>query len=508
MASDIGFVDFVALWNARNNLSTPALHEEIAAWLEARWRAGDRKLLLMVFRGAGKSTLVGLFSAWLLAHDPEARLMVLAADLALAKKMLRHVRRVILRHPICAAIRPTRPEQWAADQCTVERQTAGRDPSMLAKGIETNLTGSRADVIICDDVEVPNTSDTIDKRVALRARLAEIDYVLVPGGLNLYVGTPHSHESIYAAEIRGEVDQRPFLEGFARLELPLLDASGASLWPDRYTKAKIEEVRRRSGPAKFASQMMLRPLDPRECRLDPARLVFYESEIVASRPQGELRVSLDGRVLDGAVACWDPAFGAGAGDGSAFAIVYADGEGRIFVHRVVLLAAVPDRDGDNPEAEQQCRRVVELLRECPTRWVVVETNGLGAFLPAFLRRQLNLAGLRIPVINSASRRGKDARILEAFDARLAAGLIHVHASVRAGPFLRELREWRPSRSHGRDDAIDAVAGAILSDPVRLGPGLASGQPAQFEANGVFDPLAPPEEKAIPSPAPPPGGLFV
>jgi hypothetical protein len=32
----------------------------------------------------------------------------------------------------------------------------------------------RADVIICDDVEVPNTCDTPGKRLDLRQRLSEI----------------------------------------------------------------------------------------------------------------------------------------------------------------------------------------------------------------------------------------------------------------------------------------------------------------------------------------------
>ena len=55
---------FVAAWCAQQELKFPKLHEKIAKWLDAKWRA-DRKpkrLLLMVFRDAGKSTLVGLFA--------------------------------------------------------------------------------------------------------------------------------------------------------------------------------------------------------------------------------------------------------------------------------------------------------------------------------------------------------------------------------------------------------------------------------------------------------------
>ena len=72
----------------------------------------------------------------------------------------------------------------------MRRPLTQRDPSLLARGITANITGSRADVVICDDVEVPNTCNTPGKREQLRERLAEISYVLVPGGLQLYVGTP------------------------------------------------------------------------------------------------------------------------------------------------------------------------------------------------------------------------------------------------------------------------------------------------------------------------------
>jgi len=52
---------------------------------------------------------------------------------------------------------------------------------------------------------------------------------------------------------------------------------------------------------------------------------------------------------------------------------------------------------------------------------------------------------------------------------LAGGLLHVHAGVCDSPFVEELRGWRPEgKSDQRDDGLDAVAGAILAEPVRLG----------------------------------------
>ena len=73
-------------------METPALHRRIARWLNARWRAGDRQLVLQAFRASGKSTIVGVFCAWLLFRHPDQRILVLAAEQDLATKMVRNVR--------------------------------------------------------------------------------------------------------------------------------------------------------------------------------------------------------------------------------------------------------------------------------------------------------------------------------------------------------------------------------------------------------------------------------
>ncbi|MCK5546854.1 MAG: phage terminase large subunit, partial [Rhodospirillaceae bacterium] len=256
------FNEFVENWNREQGLQTPTHHKKITKWLESAWAKGNRELLLMAFRNSGKSTLVGLFCAWLLAINPNIRIMVLAADLALARKMTRNVKRIIERHPSCDGLKPKRIDQWASDQFTVNRSLELRDPSMLAKGISANVTGSRADVVICDDVEVPNTCDSATKREDLRERLSEIEYVMVPGGLQLYVGTPHTVNTIYAKKPNFEIDDEvPFLSGFKRLEIPLLDSRGKACWPERFDKKKIALIKRRTGPNKFLAQMMLAPVD-------------------------------------------------------------------------------------------------------------------------------------------------------------------------------------------------------------------------------------------------------
>lgn len=463
-----GFPQFVWIWNRLQGLSTPKLHIAISRWLATAWENGERELLLMAFRNSGKSTLVGLFCGWLLYRDPNLRILVLAGDFSLARKMVRNVGRIIERHPLTARLKPAHSEPWASDQFTVRRTAELRDPSMLAKGISANITGLRADVVICDDVEVPNTCDTSQKRSDLRTRLREMEYVLVPGGLRLFVGTPHTYHSIYASSSELEPGETvPMLAGFNRLEIPVQDDDGHSRWPERYPLAKIEAIRLRTGPAKFESQMLLRPRNVLEGRLDPERLKSYDCELVYTEGNRESLLMLGGRRLISASCWWDPSFGSPAGgDASVIAALFTDSEGDCWLHRVRYLTHDAAMRDETDEATQLCRQVVLFARAYYLPVVVVETNGIGRFLPGLLQREVRAAGSPFAVREHASMRNKDLRIIDAFDAVLAADRLHAHVSLWSTPFIEEMREWRPG-CRARDDGLDAVAGCLLSEPVRL-----------------------------------------
>lgn len=433
------------------------------------WRSGERELLLMAFRGAGKSTLVGLFAAWLLSLDPSLRILVLSADHALAKRMVRNVKRLIERHPLAKTLKPPRTDEWASDRFTVSREAEYRDPSMLAKGIGANITGCRADIIICDDVEVPNTCDTAAKREDLRDRLDEIDYVLVPGGLTLFVGTPHTRDTLYLADTatRDEDDEAPYLAGFKRLELPLLTDAGQSRWTERFPPARIERIRKRSGPAKFQSQMMLRPSAVTEARLDPSRLKPYDAELDYSEGGGEAVLRLGSKRMVGAACWWDPAYGDPVrGDGSVIACVFTDEDGNNRIHDVSYLAFDPARLDEVDELTQQCGLVADFAVRHYLPKILVEDNGIGKMAPGTLRRVMRERGLDIAVEARTSTRNKSLRILDAFDARLAAGNLFIHGRLTASRFVAEMRDWR-AEAPGPDDGLDAVAGCLLTEPIRL-----------------------------------------
>jgi hypothetical protein len=386
---------------------------------------------------------------------------VLAADHALATRMVATVRRILARHPLCGALLPDHSEgSWASDRFTVARPAVLRDASMLASGIGSNITGARAEMIICDDVEVAGNCDTEAKREDLRERLGEAEFVLVPNGAMLFVGTPHCADSLYA---EGEAAH---LVGYRRLVLPLLDAEGRSVWPERFPDAAVAQLLARVGPLAFRRQMLLEPVAEEAARLDPALIAHYLDEPDYREANGRGVLTLMGTRLVSGGGWWDPAFGRpGQGDSSVVAATYADGEGRHYLHRLAYITHDPGATED--PATQQCRTVAAIARDLLLPVMRVETNGIGGFLPGLLRRELARLGFGCAVVEVSSRIPKQQRILGALDPVLAARRLSAHESVFRTRFAREMAAWRPDQPGQRDDALDAVAGCLMSEPVRL-----------------------------------------
>lgn len=463
----INFPLFVAWWNRFQSQSTPDIHFDISNWLQSRYDAGDTQLLLMAFRGCGKSTLVGLYAAWRLMINPNLRILVVSADDHLAIRMVRNVRRIIERHPACADILPKNPDEWASDRFTVNRSGDLRDPSMVAAGITGNITGMRADLMICDDVEVPNTSDSADKRDDLRARLHELSFIRASGATMLYIGTPHSFDTIYATDPRDDIPGHvPFLSNFQMLRLPILDSSGSSVWPEKFPNAVIDDIRVRVGSARFNSQMLLIPTNIADLYLDPALIDFYDTPLIYAP---ELRETfLGSHKITALSAWWDPALATGTGDGSVIAVIATDMRGHYYIHHIEYLN-VADKMGGNI-AQYQCDRVVQILADYRVPKIGIETNGIGQMLPGILRETIARERLGTVVISKNHHTSKNDRIIHAFETPMAARMIHAHRSILQTRFFDEVRDFYPGKSGNRDDGLDAVASAILMDPIRRFPG--------------------------------------
>jgi hypothetical protein len=153
------------------------------------------------------------------------------------------------------------------------------------------------------------------------------------------------------------------------------------------------------------------------------------------------------------------------GDASVIACVFTDEAGEYWLHRIKYITTSANSNED--EATQQCKVVADFAKEYSLPSIRIETNGIGKFLPGLLRKEISKNDFYCPVIEEHSNKPKHLRIIEAFDAPLAAGVLHCHESVYCSDFVAEMQEWQPIKANSKDDGLDAVAGCLSSEPVRL-----------------------------------------
>lgn len=159
----------------------------------------DDHLILMAFRGVGKSLLTSLFTVWKIWNDRQLEVLIVSASSPRAIEFATFTKRIIVEDPLLKEMAPDRrlglrDSVLAFD---VQGKRPSHAPSVKAAGITGQITGSRADIIIGDDIEIPNNSYSIEARQKLLEQTNELTNVLKPQGRLIFLGTPQSEESIY-----------------------------------------------------------------------------------------------------------------------------------------------------------------------------------------------------------------------------------------------------------------------------------------------------------------------
>lgn len=193
MKEDFVFFLFV-LWKA---LSLP-VPTRCQIDMARKLSAGDnRRFILQAFRGIGKSFITCAFVVWKLWNNPDLKFMIVSASKERADANSIFIKRIIDLMPQLQELKPKQGQRDAVISFDVGPAKPDHSPSVKSVGITGQLTGSRADILIADDVEVPNNSATQAARDRLSELVKEFDAILKPGGTIIYLGTPQNEMTLY-----------------------------------------------------------------------------------------------------------------------------------------------------------------------------------------------------------------------------------------------------------------------------------------------------------------------
>jgi hypothetical protein len=258
-----------ALWGQLDLPSPTRAQYAIADYLQH----GPKRLQISAFRGVGKSWITGAFVLWTLFNDSEKKIMIISASKERADNMSIFLQKLIIETPWLQHLQPNdEGGRWSRISFDV-KCSPHQAPSVKSVGITGQLTGSRADLMILDDIEVPGNSMTELMREKLLQLCTEAESILTPkeDSRIMYLGTPQTVFTVYKK--LAERSYKPFVwparmpknvTQYANTLAPqLLEdiEAGAEPWsvtdPDRFDEDDLIDREASMGRSNFMLQFML-----------------------------------------------------------------------------------------------------------------------------------------------------------------------------------------------------------------------------------------------------------
>ena len=249
------------------------LQYDIADYLQH----GPKRAVIQAFRGCGKSWLTSVFVLHELLLDPSKNILVVSASKTRSDDFSTFTLRLINDMPILACLKPKDGQRFSKISFDVGPAPASHAPSVKSLGITSQLTGSRADIIIADDVEVANNSATQGMRDKLGTAISEFEAIIKPEDdcRIIFLGTPQCEETIYNKLRERGYETRIWTSEYVSTSTnakvyedmvsPFLMASatetnvGRSTEPLRFTDIDLEERKLSYGKSGYELQFMLNP---------------------------------------------------------------------------------------------------------------------------------------------------------------------------------------------------------------------------------------------------------
>lgn len=183
---------------------------------------GPERTCIEAFRGVGKSWITAAYVVWRLYWNPDLKILAVSQAKGHADDISTFILQIIHTVPGLIFLSPEGRDRKSKIAFDVGPARPSKQPSVKSVGITGQMTGSRADVILADDVESLNNSLTHAGRERIEFLTKEFDSILSPGGRIIYLGTPQTEQSIY-----NKLPDRQFT---------------LRIWPAQYPSARLRTV--------------------------------------------------------------------------------------------------------------------------------------------------------------------------------------------------------------------------------------------------------------------------
>lgn len=262
------------LWRVAALPTPTRLQYDMAWW----YQYGPKRRGLKAYRHASKTWIGVGYVLWGFLDDVNRRNLILSQSLGHSVDSSHLAKGWIGLAPFLRHLTPQSSFQefsrkrMADMRFDIAGAAPARAASVRAAGITGQITGSRAQFILADDIETLENSLTREQRYRTQSRFAEMEQIVGPDNDIMVLGTPHNEDTIYdyLADERGysmrsyparypRPDQNVrFLAPMLRKDLAEGRAKpGDPTDPNRFDDEALISHELRSGPTTWLMQMML-----------------------------------------------------------------------------------------------------------------------------------------------------------------------------------------------------------------------------------------------------------
>lgn len=162
---------------------------------------GPQYSMVQAQRGEAKTTFAGIYVVFSWIHDPTTRALVFSAGTSMSKDISNWIIQILTGMEELECLLPDMRipgQRMSVEKFDVHYTLKGpeKSPSLACLGINSNMQGFRADILLADDIESSKNALTEEMREKLRQYMRDFPSICTSGKI-LYLGTPQSADSVY-----------------------------------------------------------------------------------------------------------------------------------------------------------------------------------------------------------------------------------------------------------------------------------------------------------------------
>lgn len=455
------------------------IHKQAFTWMKEYTLFGQGEdlssnKLIMFPRAHLKSHMVATWCAWMITRHPEITILYLSATAELAEVQLYAIKG-IMESSVYQRYWPEyinsmegKRKKWTERKIIIDhllRSKEGiRDATIATAGLTTNTTGWHADVIVPDDLVVPENAYTEEGRSSVAKKSSQFTSIRNAGGFTMACGTRYHPSDIYSTWKSQEYpiydDEGLLVETRKVWEVmeKAVEDNGIFLWPRTvradgkafgFNQNVLARIRSEyEDKVQFFAQYYNDPNDPGSQRISYDKFQYYDPKFLKHNGNSW---EFKGERLN-VYAAIDFAFSLNKrADYTAIVVIGVNSDGDIYVLDIERFKT--------DKISEYFRKVSQIHSKWSFRKLRAEVTVAQQIIVNDLKDHVRKEGLRLSIEEHRPTRNEGSK-----EERIAAALEHRYDNLQMyhykGGFTPVLEEELVQARPAHDDLKDALACAV------------------------------------------------